>query len=229
MMLTCKSVIILIITSLFAKSAFNQVKDGDLSVIHFLNGDTLQISIVDQNKWITTALKKKKNDFKYSYKPYNNDQILSIINSEGEKDFMYKYDLSIGNLMEQKEMEQYVKGRTKAKYYYTAKTPFLLSFLLGVTIGLIDTYNFSDPSQDKGFLNGGVGLISLTTPFISSSIFGNNRVAFIDRKNQTDQDSLNESFTHGYAKEKKSKISKATFKGSLLGVVSIIFISFNKH
>ncbi len=220
-----KRVILLLIITLIAESAFTQINKDDLSVIHFLNGDTLQVSVVDQNKWITTVLKPKKKSLKYSYKPYNNDQILSIINSNGEKNYMYKYDLSLGNFMEQKEMDQFVKGKTKAKYYYSTKTPFLISFFLGITVGLIDTYNFSD---NPGFLNDGAGLISLTTPLISSSIFGNNRVAYMDRKDQSDEEALNESFIHGYAKEKKSKISRATFRGSILGVISIIIIQINK-
>ena len=120
-------IIILFICCLLANSVLAQIKEGDLSVIHFLNGDTLQVDIVDQNKWITTVLKPKKKEFKYAYKSFNNDQILYINQNDLEKKFMYRYDPSIGNFMEMKEMEQYVKGRTKAKYYYSAKNPFLIS------------------------------------------------------------------------------------------------------
>ena len=220
-------IIILFICCLLANSVLAQIKEGDLSVIHFLNGDTLQVDIVDQNQWITTVLKPKKKEFKYAYKSFNNDQILYINQNDLEKKFMYKYDPSIGNFMEMKEMEQYVKGRTKAKYYYSAKNPFLIAFLLGISIGLIDTYNFNDASYPKGFFNHPAGLISLTTPLISSSIFGNNRIVFADKKNQTEEQVLNESFSHGYAKEKKSKISKSTFRGSLVGVVAIILFQIN--
>jgi len=224
-----KRVILLLLVTLLAKTSFDQIKESDLSVIHFLNGDTLQVNVVDQNKWITTVLKPKKNEFKYKYKPYNNDQILSIIHDNGEVEFKYKYDPSTGNFMEQKEMEQFVKGRTKAKYYYNTKTPFVISFILGVGVGLIDTYNFSDQSYEKGFLNHPAGLISLTTPLISASVFGNNRISFADKKNQTDEEGLNESFVHGYAKEKKTKISRSTFRGSILGVVAVILIQINKQ
>ena len=106
---------------------------------------------------------------------------------------------------------------------------FFVSFLFGITIGLIDTYNFADPKFDKGFLNHPAGLISLSTPFLSASIFGNNRISFSDRKNKSDEELLNESFVHGYAKEKKSKISRSTSWGSLLGVLSVILIQINKQ
>lgn len=219
--------IVLFICCLLSNSAFTQIKEVDMSVIHFLNGDTLQVNIVDQNQWITTVLKPKNKQFKYTYKSFNNDQILSINQNDLEKKFMYKYDPSIGNFMEMKEMEQYVKGRTKAKYYFSAKNPFMISLLLGISIGLIDTYNFNDASYQKGFFHHPAGLISLTTPLISSSIFGNNRIVFSDKKNQTEEQVLNESFSHGYAKEKKSKISKSTFRGSLIGVIAVILIQIN--
>ena len=55
-----KRVILLLLVTLLAKTSFDQIKESDLSVIHFLNGDTLQVNVVDQNKWITTVLKPKK-------------------------------------------------------------------------------------------------------------------------------------------------------------------------
>ena len=64
---------------------------------------------------------------------------------------------------------------------------------------------------------------------ISTSVFGNNRISFADKKHQTDEEGLNESFVHGYAKEKKSKISRSTFRGSVLGVVAVILIQINKQ
>ena len=89
-----------------------------MSTIYFLNGDTLQVVVEEKNEWNITIIKSQKKD-KTKHKIINNDQILMITNDKGEKDFVYKHDPSKGNFMEKIEMEQYVKGRIKAKYFYT--------------------------------------------------------------------------------------------------------------
>ena len=218
-----KRIVFILFSFLFCQILFCQINETKMSTIYFLNGDTLQVVVEEKNEWNITIIKSQKKD-KTKHKIINNDQILMITNDKGEKDFVYKHDPSKGNFMEKKEMEQYVKGRIKAKYFYTPKIPFFSSFLFGVTIGLIDTYNFRDPKYDIGLLNHPAGLISLSAPLLSASIFGNNRISFNDRKTKSDEEMLNESFVHGYAIEKKSKISRATFRGSVIGVISVILI-----
>lgn len=217
-----KKIIYTLLICFVGKIVFCQIDKTKMETICFLNGDTLICSIEEKSEWTTLITKTVKNEHKIKYKSINNDQILLIINDRGEKDFMYQYDPSKGNFMEKKEMEQFVKGRTKAKYFYDPKIPFLSSFLFGVVVGFVDTYNFRDPKYDVGFLNHPAGIMSISVPLLSASIFGNNRISFNDRKTNSNEEVLNESFLHGYAIEKKSKISRATFRGSVLGVISIV-------
>ena len=66
-----------------------------------------------------------------------------------------------------------------------------------------------------------------------SDISSGNELVNINYKSDLNSGSfseiLNESFVHGYAKEKKSKISRTTFRGSILGVFAVILIQINKQ
>ena len=69
------------------------------------------------------------------------------------------------------QMAMYVKGEQDAIANFKIGYHYLLGCALGLTGGLLDTYEFDDP-KCKGYFNSSASIVSIITPFAVSVVIG---------------------------------------------------------
>jgi hypothetical protein len=138
-----------------------------------------------------------------------NYRVFSIISSDGKENIIYKQDSSIGNFLEPKDMNFYIKGEQDAYKNYRPMGTMIIGTTLGVGLGILDTYSFGDPSDptiEKGLFKSAPGLLTLIYPFMYTAIAGIAPRPQLDIHNITDRNNLNsEHFIQGFARVARYK------------------------
>jgi sRNA-binding regulator protein Hfq len=211
----CIRLLLISVTFLtLSTTAFSQDK------VQLLNGKILEGTVestADEQVKIKVTDKKGK-----VYDSYlENYRVFSIITSDGKENIIYKQDSSIGNFLEPKDMNFYIKGEQDAYKNYRPMGTMIIGTTLGIGLGIFDTYSFgdaSDPTVEKGLFKSAPGLLTLIYPFVYTAIAGIAPRPQLDIHNITDRNNLNsEHFIQGFARVARYKRTIRALLFSALG------------
>ena len=192
--------------------------------IIFLNGKTYE-GIYNSEDHRNVYFEKKKKEDQIKLISFNKEQIFYLHNEEQRIKMIYRKNFLKGNYFSEKEMGLYIKGEQDAIKNFNIGYHFLLGCALGLTGGLIDTYEFKDPNC-RDYFNSSASVISILTPFALSVAIGfpNKKVR---RLYVSDERYLNsDHYKLGFNQVKLFRKTFYSFLGSLTGVASILTITF---
>ena len=202
--------------------------------VNLLNGKVLEGTIQStEDEKITMMVNEKKGKVYDTY--LENYRVFSIITSDGKENIIYKQDSSIGNFLEPKDMNFYIKGEQDAYKNYRPIGTMIIGTTLGLGLGIFDTYVFNDDPttpnvNEKGmFKVDSPGYLMFVYPFIYTVLAGIAPRPQLDIHNITDRNNLNsEHFIQGFARVARYKrtIRALIFSavGSAIGLGSYYII-----
>lgn len=198
-------ILTLLIFSMAIKMANSQEK------VNLLNGKVLEGTIQStEDEKITMMVNEKKGKVYDTY--LENYRVFSIITSDGKENIIYKQDSSIGNFLEPKDMNFYIKGEQDAYKNYRPIGTMIIGTTLGLGLGIFDTYVFNDDPttpnvNEKGmFKVDSPGYLMFVYPFIYTVLAGIAPRPQLDIHNITDRNNLNsEHFIQGFARVARYK------------------------
>ncbi len=179
--------------------------------VNLLNGKVLEGTIQStEDEKITMMVNEKKGKVYDTY--LENYRVFSIITSDGKENIIYKQDSSIGNFLEPKDMNFYIKGEQDAYKNYRPIGTMIIGTTLGLGLGIFDTYVFNDDPttpnvNEKGmFKVDSPGYLMFVYPFIYTVLAGIAPRPQLDIHNITDRNNLNsEHFIQGFARVARYK------------------------
>ena len=198
-------ILTLLIFSMAIKMANSQEK------VNLLNGKVWEGTIQStEDEKITMMVNEKKGKVYDTY--LENYRVFSIITSDGKENIIYKQDSSIGNFLEPKDMNFYIKGEQDAYKNYRPIGTMIIGTTLGLGLGIFDTYVFNDDPttpnvNEKGmFKVDSPGYLMFVYPFIYTVLAGIAPRPQLDIHNITDRNNLNsEHFIQGFARVARYK------------------------
>ena len=147
--------------------------------------------------------------------------VFSISSKGNQPKFYYQRNSLASQNFSIDQMSKYIKGEQDAIEHFNVGYHFLVGLGLGLSVSLLDTYEFKDVNC-KGYFNGSASTISIVTPFLTSVLIGfsNKKVrkAYV-----SDLDFLNSPhYKRGFNYVKRYRKTLYSFLGSLTGVATII-------
>ena len=189
-------------------------------VLQLLSGDTVIYKLSQSKTDHITGFKKNKNKDIWTFKIYPFNDVAYYTLKNQEKVWIYQPDPSQGNFLEIIQIEKFILGKKRAKYYYKPLRHFVSGMVLGLGLGLIDTYK-----EGAGFLNDPNGTLSLATPLLSTLIIRTKKYKIVSLSSMTEKEILESHYKKGYVSGKKIKNSIASFSGSLIGIIMIFIFN----
>ncbi len=189
-------------------------------VLQLLSGDTVIYKLSQSKTDHITGFKKNKNKDIWTFKIYPFNDVAYYTLKNQEKVWIYQPDPSQGNFLEISQIEKFILGKKRAKYYYKPLRHFVSGMVLGLGLGLIDTYK-----EGAGFLNDPNGTLSLATPLLSTLIIRTKKYKIVSLSSMTEKEILESHYKKGYVSGKKIKNSIASFSGSLIGIIMIFIFN----
>tara|TARA_B100001094_G_C18193656_1_gene809066 strand:+ start:4764 stop:5387 length:624 start_codon:yes stop_codon:yes gene_type:complete len=189
-------------------------------VLQLLSGDTVIYKLSQSKTDHITGFKKNKNKDIWTFKIYPFNDVAYYTLKNQEKVWIYQPDPSQGNFLKISQIEKFILGKKRAKYYYKPLRHFVSGMVLGLGLGLIDTYK-----EGAGFLNDPNGTLSLATPLLSTLIIRTKKYKIVSLSSMTEKEILESHYKKGYVSGKKIKNSIASFSGSLIGIIMIFIFN----
>lgn len=144
------------------------------------------------------------------------------INIKGNQPKYYYHKNSLGSQnFSIDQMSKYIKGEQDAIEHFNVGYHFLVGLGLGLSVSLLDTYEFNDVNC-KGYFNGSASTVSIVIPFLTSVLIGftNKKVR---KAHVSDLELLNSPhYKRGFNYVKRYRKTLYSFLGSLTGVATII-------
>ena len=159
----------------------------------------------------------------WTIKSYPKSSLFHFDSNEKGKQFFYQYAPSQGNFMTLTEMEQFVIGRKTAKYNYSAKSEFIKAIFFGVTLSLVDTYEFRN-GFNGGFFQNSASWLTISSPMWSTFLIKRKQNKLNNSRNTIEIDDLKACYYQGYDNVFIKKNTKAVLGGSILGASIVVAI-----